>query len=172
MYQRSYISYIPYDLLKSYLNELSTYGKIDFFMMVEHFGENGGKNHIHVYVESSLKKVDSIVMSYVSYNENGPLKTSFSKKSDLSNWYWYVLHDKEYLLKKGLKKQFEYKLEDVYISDYTYFVDSVKDLRSMSEKNKYILECISSGESPISLYKRGVVSLYEMRLLDMYIKRF
>lgn len=171
MYQRSYISYIPYDLLKSYLNELIIYGKIDFFMMVEHIGENGGKNHIHVYVESSLKKVDSIVMSYVSYNENGPLKTSFSKKSDLSNWYWYVLHDKEYLLKKGLNKEIEYNYDDIYISDETYFLENIKDLRYISPKNKYILECISSGESPVSLYKRGVVSLYEMRLLDMYIKR-
>lgn len=172
MYQRSYISYIPYDLLKSYLKDLITYGKIDFFMMVEHFGENGGKNHIHVYVESALKKVDSIVMSYVTYDENGALKTSFSKKSDLSNWYWYVLHNKEFLLKKGLKKEVSYNHEDVYISDDTYFLDNIKDLRYVSPKNEYILNCISSGESPVSLYKRGLVTLYEMRLLDMYKTRF
>ncbi len=171
MYKRSYISYIPYELLKSYLKELNTDGKIDYFMMIEHFGENGGKNHIHVYVESVLKKVDLIVTSYITYDENGALKTSFSKKSDLSNWYWYVLHDKDYLLKKGLSKQLAYKHDDVYISDNTYFIESIKDMRSVSEKNKYILECISSGESPISLFKRGVVSLYEMRLLEMYKKR-
>lgn len=172
MFKRSYISYLPYYKLKTYLEGLILTGEIEFFMMIEHFGENGGKNHIHLYVESRYKNVDNIVSGYIIYDEHGALKTSFPNKSDLSNWYWYVLHDKEYLLKKGLKKKIEYKFEDLYISDYTYFLDCVKDLRSISEKNKYILECISNGESPTSLYKRGITSLYEMRLLDLYFKRF
>lgn len=171
MYKRSYISYIPFNELKNYLDDLRVHCKIDFFMLIYHFGENGGKDHIHVYVESRLKNIDNIVSSYILYDQNGPLKTSFPNKSDLSNWYWYSIHDREYLRKKGLVKTHEYKLDDFYISDFTYFVDSLKDLRYMSEKNKYILECLKNGESPISLYKRGVVSLYEMRLLDMYIKR-
>lgn len=171
MYKRSYISYIPRCQLLSHLEELCKVGKIYFYMLIEHFGEGGGKNHVHVYVESTLKNVDTSVSSYVCYNERGALKTSFPSKSDLSNWYWYVLHDKEYLIKKGLKKEISYNHEDVYISDDTYFLDNIKDLRCVSPKNKYILECVMAGESPISLYKRGVVSLYEMRLLDLYLKR-
>lgn len=171
MFKRSYISYLPYYKLKEHLEVLKSSDKIDYFMLIQHIGENGGKSHIHVYVESKLKNVDENVTSYVVYDNKGALKTSFSNKSDLSNWYWYVLHDKEYLLKKGLSKTLSYKHEDVYISDVTYFLDNIKDLRYISPKNKYILECISSGESPVSLYKRGLVTLYEMRLLDIYRKR-
>lgn len=172
MYKRSYISYIPACQLLNYLEDLRKNGKIEFYMLIEHFGENGGKTHNHVYVESNFKRVDDIVSSYILYDTNGALKTGFSNKSDMSNWYWYVLHDKEYLRKKGLKKEFEYSCDDIHISDITYFLESIKDLRYISEKNKYILDCIKSGESPISLYKRGVVSLYEMRLLELYVKRF
>lgn len=172
MYKRSYISYIPCVKLLNFLESLISSNNIDFYMVIEHFGEGNGKNHAHVYVESRFKNVDKIVSSYVVFDENGPLKTSFSNKSELSNWYWYVLHDKDYLLKKGLKKMIEYQHSDVYISDETYFLESVKDLRNLSEKNKYIIECIKNGESPVSLYKRGVVTLYEMRMLDLYNRRF
>lgn len=171
MYKRSYISYIPFNKLTNYLELLKSTDKIEFYMVIEHIGEKGGKNHSHVYVESVLKNVDNIVSNYVCYDADGALKTSFPNKSDLSNWYWYVLHNKEYLLKKGLKKEIEYSHEDICISDETYFLDNIKDLRYISPKNKYILECISSGESPVSLYKRGLVTLYEMRLLDMYKNR-
>ena len=168
MFKRSYISYLPYYKLKIYLESLLKSGEIEFFMMIDHLGENGGKNHVHLYVESRLRSVDNAVSRYILYDENGPLKTGFPSKSELSNWYWYVLHDKGYLLKKGLKKSITYKNDDVYISDQTYFVESLKDLRYVSPKNAYVLHCLSEGESPLSLYKRGIVTLYEMRLLEIY----
>ena len=171
MFKRSYISYIPYSNLKNYLEELLSFNKIDFFMMIKHFGENGGKDHIHLYVESNFKNINDIVTSYVMYNVNGALKTSFSKKSDLSNWYWYVLHNSEYLMKKGLSKEYYYESKDIYVSDYTYLLESIKDLRGVNVKNEYILKCLKEGEKPISLFKRGVVSLYELRLLELYYKR-
>lgn len=113
---------IAYDenVLVNVLLKLLNDHTIRFFAYIRHHGEGAGdsegKEHFHVYVEPN-KLVDTMEFRENFDTDEGLHTTLLWRDSKLTDWFWYVLHDENYLTSKGLKRQYHYSLSDITASE-------------------------------------------------------
>ena len=112
----AYNEHILCDVLVTLYNK----GDISFFAYIMHYGEGVGdsecKDHYHVYIEPN-KGLDPFEFKYRFRDDEGRNTCLNWRKSDFANWYWYVLHDPDYLSSKGLSREFAYDKVNVQCSD-------------------------------------------------------
>lgn len=119
----STISYNSVEFLTIKLTAMLDSGKLDDFRFIRHIGEDGDKDHVHLWVRPS-KRLDFKALSddLREVDLSNPGKTLGVlpwRKSDADNWLMYILHDPDYLAIHSKANdepthKIEYSLQDVY----------------------------------------------------------
>lgn len=100
----STVSYNSEEFLRNALDTLVKEHKVQSYMYIFHYGENGDKDHFHVYVQPN-KKLDFMditeqyFLEYVPGHQK-PLRCRPWRCSKEEDWILYDLHDQEYLASK------------------------------------------------------------------------
>lgn len=159
----STISYNTRPFLLEKLEDLRQAHKIQYYYVIFHKGEDGDKDHSHVYVVPNCR-LDPMVLSeyfkeYISGSDK-PLGCMAWRPSKESDWILYAVHDKEYLAAKyGADKgeKLPYEWTDIIAPDDVNI--ELYYLRAKAE-NKHtapgIYKQIRTGSSPTHLMASGV----------------
>lgn len=125
----STISYNSVQYLQNVLADLIANERITFYAFVLHTGEEGDKDHIHLFIEpngsidvSNLRKLFDEPHADGTVDHCMPFVTS-----DYSNWYLYSRHDEDYLFSK-------HETKTVYNIPDTDFITSDSDEFSFRNK--------------------------------------
>lgn len=151
------IAYNEIVLVDELIKKLNNH-EIKFFAYIKHHGEgtreSEGKEHFHVYVEPN-KPVD--VMDFrESFDTPEGLHTTLTwRDSKLVDWFWYVLHDENYLRSKGLKRQYHYSFSDMTASE----PEELERLLNESEvpESVRLRNALQEGQSIAEMYDNGIV---------------
>lgn len=114
----STISYNTIDFLVDTLQRLKYMRIISYYEFIVHLPDKDDKKqHIHLYIEPN-KVLDTETFSNyfiesVSDNDK-PLKCIHWQNSKFGDWYWYSLHDKDYLKAKMLERNCFYNDKDIF----------------------------------------------------------
>lgn len=154
----STISYNSVEFLKRKLDQLFKGHIIDDYRYIQHIGENGDKDHIHVLlypnkrIDTGILKDEFIEADPTSEKGLGVMPFRSSKPD---HWLMYVIHDKDYL--KAHKKddnddgKIEYKIDEII----TPYPDQLmRDYRSAmplkQTENQLILDKIINAHMTIT----------------------
>ena len=151
----STISYNSYNFLVDTLNCLFDSGKIEDFRVMFHKGEDGDKDHAHVWL-SPNRRLDTVELRKV-FNEVDPSHDKplgvlpFRKSSDL-DWLLYALHDPVYLESHHSDNDGDGKLLyslDEMITPFPEQLqrDFVRAQSIRKTKNQQIIDCFDKGFS-------------------------
>lgn len=155
------------------LEEFLESKKIQFWAFINHFpDEDDLKEHFHVYVEP-FATLDTVPFndSFVEVVPGSkPLKCLAWRSSKFSDWYMYCLHDSEYLLYKGLKRNLTYAQDDFIVSDFDEFNHLVHSFdRSAIIGYKALFDHARSGINVADAIDIGVIPYSQMaRLVPLY----
>ena len=164
----STISYNTDDFLIDKLNQLIKLKKIAYYIFIHHFAEKDEtKNHIHLLIEP-YGKIDlpDLVDEFNEVDVDKPGfflgVMPFRITQDFGDWYFYVLHDSDYLISKGLKKEFCYNQSDMITSDVDVLNELVHriDFRKFKKESE-IIKALQNGSSKYDLLKTGLCSMRE-----------
>lgn len=134
----SCICYLHKNVLQNKLEELVKEQKILIYDFIEHKGElnkdtnEREKNHIHLYLEPFGKiDIKSLVNFLVEVDKDNVKKmlgcVGFKVCNSRVDWLYYSIHDKEYLIKKNLTREFRYSFKDIITNDYEELVNFLND---------------------------------------------
>lgn len=166
----STISYNTFDFLLSRLNSLIDSEAIQSWFFIHHRGESRndevvGKDHYHLLIVPN-KRIDLVKLGkeFVEIdisNPDKPLKCMPFRNSALTDWFLYALHDKDYLIAKGMEKEFHYYPEEIISSDSDYLscllCDAYRDLASSPVRA--VRSAVESGLSFNALVASGRISI-------------
>lgn len=164
----STISYNSEDFLVYKLNEFIKSKKIAYYIYVKHYAENDEtKEHIHLLIEPygkidlpSLREEFREIDVHNPCNELGCMP--FRVSNDFGDWYLYCCHDKDYLISKGLEKQFFYCRDDFKTNDFDNFIELVHQINFRKfKKDSEIINALKSGANKYDLLKSGLCSMRE-----------
>lgn len=115
----STISYNTESFLKNKLTGLISAGKLEMVYYIKHRGEEGDKDHFHLYMLPS-KRLDTSALreefSEPDLTNELPLGVLPIKASKVSDWLLYAVHDKRYLLMHSndeAQHKIEYSMDDI-----------------------------------------------------------
>lgn len=161
----STICYCSEPFLLNHLEHWIDLHWIQSYMYINHVGEDGDKNHIHLRIDPN-KQLDPMDLSielreYIPGNSK-PLTCRPWRPSKEEDWILYAVHDPEYLLlkygseyKEG-KEKLPYQWEDIKCYEYfdmeTAFIRAKQYLKN-SQAN--ILKELQSGKSVMTLVSEG-----------------
>ena len=122
----STISFNSLDFCLGTLRQLVDIGRFTAWVAIPHKGEDddaGKKDHIHIYAEPSKRFQTDDLKGF--FAERDPLSDKPRsvlpwRSSSFADWYLYCMHDKQYLLRKGLERKYHYKDSDFLASDSDY----------------------------------------------------
>lgn len=115
----STISYNSETFLQKVLTGLISTNKIEMAYYIKHKGEDGDKNHVHLYLVPS-KRLDTSALRQ-EFTEPDPecelpLGVLPMRNSKVSDWLLYAVHDKRYLLMHSndeAQHKIEYSMDDI-----------------------------------------------------------
>lgn len=152
------LSTIAYDeeVLKDRLAYLLGHGLIGFWSYIRHNGESTSgeserKDHFHVRIEPN-DALDPVELKTLFNASDGSPTCLNWRPSVFSDWYYYVLHDPDYLEAKGLSRMFVYDPEDMQTSD-----------------SLELDRLVSENPCPLSTRLRSAI-LGKMPLREMYLR--
>lgn len=159
----STISYNSHNFLLDTLNALFESGKIEDYRVAFHKGEDGDKDHAHIWL-SPNRRLDTVELRKV-FNEVDPANDKplgvlpFRKSSDL-DWLLYALHDPIYLESHHSDNDGDGKIMYSLDEILTPFPEQLQRdyIRAQSirkTRNQEIIECFDKGLS----YATTVASL-------------
>lgn len=159
----STISYNTLPFLKARLKELYDSHLIQAYMFIQHKGEDGDKDHIHLRIEPN-KRLDLMEIQHF-FNEpdinnpDKPLGCRPFRPSKEEDWFLYAVHDKKYMqlkYKDDPREKLPYKDEDIVISPgYDLDIAMIRARASLAHHATNILSELESGFSAPALVKRG-----------------
>lgn len=158
----STISYNTKEFLLEKLEELRAAHVIQYYLVIFHKGEEGDKDHFHVYVVPN-RRLDKMDLSehFREYQQGKekPLGCMAWHDSKESDWILYAVHDAEYLRAKydGDKcEKLPYEWTDIIAPDD---VDVERVYQRAKAQNKHsapgILKQLQGGSSPTQLVANG-----------------
>lgn len=170
----STISYNSPSFLSDTLNKAVTERLIDFWAWVEHLPEEDEKKtHKHVFIVPN-GRVDTDVLfkrlseelDVLNLDEHGlPRRLGCIQfvSSKFGDWFYYVQHDISYLASKGQTRKYRYTIDDVHISDVTYF----NELRHTVTPPKIVMldrlkACAEDGLTFEQLVYDGIIPINAM----------
>ena len=165
----STISYNTPEYLQMKIEQWRNQGLIEFGMWVRHEPEEDEKKpHFHVFLKPAqlLQTMDLELDSLEVDPENidMPLKMISFRISKEDDWLLYSLHDKRYLLEKGLTREFSYDINDVHRTCDDTFADIIAHVHD-SRKGKLetrIYDCIKMGMKWSEIVASGLIPLRYM----------
>lgn len=147
------------DVLCRGLLKLQNRGVISFWSYIMHYGEgeatHENKDHYHVYIEL-YKNVDPFSLRSEFLDKDGNYTTLIWRKSNFADWYWYNLHNEEYLSSKGLKRVYAYSHENFNASENDVFAQLVAD--NPLPNSSRVRSAILSGMSDREMFLTGLIN--------------
>jgi len=155
----STISYNTKEFLIDTLNSLQYLKYIQYFEFIEHLpDEDDKKKHIHLYIEPNKSIDTETFKNYFIENDplnpDKPFKIHHFQSSKYGDWYWYAIHDKDYLKAKMLTRNLHYSDKDIVTSDIDTHNHKVCDNPLINYANMsdialrdYIFFCVNNGYS-------------------------
>lgn len=165
----STISYNTDEFIRNKIEYWRSCGIIEFGMWIRHEAEaDEKKSHCHVYLKPA-KLIQTMDLEMDSCeidptNPEKPLKMVSFRISTESDWLLYSLHDKAYLLEKGLERQFHYDISDIQSTcDDTLqdIITQVSDKRKGSIEYR-ILDMVNKGMTWQQIVSSGMIPLRYM----------
>lgn len=176
------VSYNSADFLAVKLHEWLNAGLIEFGTFIKHKAEaDEKKDHIHVFLLPA-RRIQTLDFENDSkeYDENNPgkpLKVLGLSPSKFSDWLLYSLHDKAYLLEKGLSRQYAYSLEDFYSTDLDRFdimISQISDDKNSKIEHR-LLQMINNQMSWQEILSSGLIPMryvYSAKIVYDSLTRF
>lgn len=173
----STISYNSKAFLLEKLEELRAAHKIQYYYVIFHKGEDGDKDHAHVYVVPNCRLDPMTLSEYFKEYVPGstkPLGCMAWRPSKEPDWILYAVHDADYLASKyGADKceKLPYQWTDIIAPDDINV--ELYYLRAKGEVGKSsagAYKAIRSGVSPTNLMLQGYnvnMLLSMMKLLEI-----
>lgn len=159
----STISYNTESFLVEKLNSLYVSHTIQAYMYISHKGEDGDKDHIHLYIEPN-KRIDpmdiqDLLKEYV-HGSNKPLGVRPFRNSNEENWILYAVHDEDYLALKyqggESHEKIPYSWKDIRSSPlYDVETAFIRAKASLRHSAPSIVRELQNGTSPLELVKLG-----------------
>lgn len=162
----STISYNTDTFLFTKLTDLVNKNKIDFFVFINHLPEEDeSKSHKHLFIVPNGQVDTDQVRDYLEEldpnNIDKPLRCLPFQSSKFSDWYFYALHNAEYLASKGQTRKYCYNESEFSCSSSDYLAELRHQIdfnKIGSQKTKLVLERLAGGETPIDLLSVGLIS--------------
>lgn len=162
----STISYNSDNFLTLKLNELLNRRLISFWCYIQHLPEDDEKKaHKHLFIIPNGKiDTDQLQDYLIELNPldiEKPFGCLWFQSSKFGDWYFYELHDKEYLLSKGQTRKYQYNEEEFVYSSQDYFIQLKHQIdynQVTSKKTKRIITAIEDGATLVSLLSQGLIS--------------
>lgn len=158
----STISYNTAPFLKAQLDTLLKSRKISDYRFIHHSGEDGDKDHFHVWVVPNSNRLDAVALreffNEVDLSSDRPLGCMPFRKSDIDNWLLYVIHDPVYLVAHNSQSddgKIVYSIDDI-ISPFPEqvsrdFRTAVRSSQLTKEQQAYKAMCEGSRIADIGL---------------------
>lgn len=154
------ISYNSEEFLKRKLNELFDAKKITDYRYIFHYGEDGDKNHFHVFIEPN-RRIDTALL-LDEFKEVDPTKDKplgvlpFRCNSQRDHWIMYVIHDPDYLRIHQSNNDGDGKIEYPVTDIKTPFEDQLmrdykSALRLKQTDNQKIIKKIQGGDNLVNI---------------------
>lgn len=162
----STISYNTEAFLSERLQELYKGHVISEWLFIPHKGEDGGKDHIHLYLQPNRRLdpmgLQELLQEYIA-GEDKPRGVRPFRPSKQEDWLLYALHDEKYLKSKYGEfyttedGKLPYTIDNVRASEG---VDLEELLRRAKTAQKYtapnLVTRLELGDSALDLVKEGV----------------
>lgn len=159
----STISYNTEAFLKEKLDTWLKAHIIQAYMYIKHKGEDGDKDHIHVYVEPN-KKLDVMDLTEqlkeYPIGSTKPLGVRPWRSSKEEDWILYAVHDDDYLKQKysgGDKhEKLPYKWQDIQCSeDYDVETCFIRAKSKLEHTSTNLAKRLQQGEKATKLIQEG-----------------
>lgn len=180
----STISYNSPEFLRDRLDSLFKAKRIADYRYILHFGEEGDKDHFHVWLMPGRRLDTAELVDFFSEPDplkpDKPLGVQPFRKSDEDNWLMYSIHDPEYLETHNTDESHEkipYTLDDVQ----TPFPDALRRtfrraVRLRRNDTQRIIDSLMEGNSPMEVaYSLGnvfAVNALSRMMLDQDARRW
>lgn len=173
----STISYNTESFLVEKLQSLYEAHIIQAWQYINHKGEDGDKDHIHLRIEPN-KRIDAMDLTEVfkefEKGKDKPLGVRTWRPSVEEDWYLYAVHDSDYLALKyggGYKgEKLPYDWKSINTSpDYDLEAAWVRAKAKQKHSTVNIATSIQNGQKPVDLLMQGenpYIVLNVMRLLS------
>ena len=151
----STISYNTGEFLKRKLDELLKAYIINDYRIIFHYGEDGDKDHYHVYIEPN-KRLDTGRLrdefNEITFESDKPLGCMPFRSSKFDHWIMYVIHDPKYLMIHKSDNdgdgKIEYKISDIITPFEEQLQRDYKIATRLREtENQKIIDQIEQGEN-------------------------
>ena len=160
----STISYNSEGFLKEKLETWYKAHIIQAYMYIKHKGEDGDKDHIHVYLEPN-KRIDPMdlkheLREFDVKHPDKPFGVRPFRPSVEEDWILYDVHDPDYLKMKyggGEKgEKIPYKWQDIVASEgYDVEVAFIRAKAKMEHTSANLVKRLQSGENAMNLVLSG-----------------
>lgn len=165
----STISYNSPNFIKSKIEYWKSIGLIEFGMWIFHKAEQDEKkDHCHVFLKpAKLIQTMDLENDSIEIDPNNldkPFKMVSFRVSKESDWLLYSIHDKAYLLEKGLSRSYHYSFDDVITTCSDTLIDIISHLADERKgRLEYrIIECVQMGMSWTQIVKSGIIPIRSM----------
>lgn len=174
----STITYNTPDFLISTLNSLIYQGYLTYYEFIQHMPDNDDtKKHIHLYMipakSINLATFKNFFLEKDPNNDK-PLCPTIFRNSVYGDWYWYALHDKDYLKSKGQERNISYCDKDIFCYDKTTHFQMVLDnplqnfckMSDMFLRN-FVVECVYNQVPLTDVLKNKFIPLGKVQSVIM-----
>lgn len=165
----STISYNSENFLREKIEYWKKVGWIEFGMWILHNPEADEKKaHYHVFLKPAkliqTTDLEDDSQEIDPHNPDKPFKMISFRVSKESDWILYGIHDKAYLMEKGLEREHHYDISDIQST----CEDTLKDIIShMSDERKgrleyRIIDCCNKGMTWMQIVNSGLIPIRQM----------
>lgn len=166
----STITYNTKDFLISTLNSLVNLGYITYYEFIEHQADTDDKKkHIHLFM---LPAKSINLATFKNFflekdpNNDLPLSPTIFRSSVYGDWYWYALHEPDYLRSKGQTRNITYTDRAIISYDQTTHFQMVLDnplenFCKMSDMflHDFVIKCVYDNVSLADCLKNKFIPL-------------
>lgn len=154
----STISYNSEGFLQAKLEQLKKAKIIERYMYIKHTGEDGDKDHIHLYMEPTKRlQTSDLVDNFkeIDPNNDKPLGVLNFRTSDPFNWIMYVIHDKDYLRNHHSDEEgnkIEYSINEIVTDIQEQLERDYRRAQSLRKtESQRVIEALERGQNPLEL---------------------
>lgn len=160
----STISYNTEGFLKEKLESWYQAHLIQGYMFIKHLGEDGDKNHFHVWIDPNRRldvmDLKESLKEYDKEHPTNPLGCLRFQSSKVDDWILYAVHDSEYLKLKydggDAKEKLPYEWTDIQApSGQQVELLYARAKASIKHTSANLAQRLASGESPYEAISKG-----------------
>lgn len=173
----STISYNSRSFLLEKINELYEGHIIQNYLVIFHVGEEGDKDHAHVYLEPNCRVDPMDIREMFNEYEIGhskPLTVRPFRPSKEEDWIMYAVHDPLYLRMHGdeIGGKIEYKWQEIICpSDFALEEAYIRAKIKCEHSTASLSQRLYKGENPLSLVLEGANPVTINSLVNLISKQ-